>query len=63
MCNTKYIDLNVVLMSARSLKTIKKTVNKLAKLESLVFLTKCDVLSVTETWLNCNIKDRYILNN
>ena len=58
MCNTKYIDLNVALISARGLKTIKKTVNKLAKLESLIFLTKCDVLSVTETWLNCNIKDR-----
>ena len=50
-------------MNTRSLKTCNNTVNKLAELESLVYLTKCDILSVTETWLNCNIKDRDILNN
>ena len=57
-CNNKYRDFNVVLINARSLKTCNKNGNKLAELESLVYLPKCDVLSVTETWLNCDIKEK-----
>ena len=45
------------------LKTSNKIVHKLAELESLTSLTKCDILAVTETWLNANVNDSEILNN
>ena len=38
-------------MNARSVKTVNSKVNKLADLQTLVSLTDCDTLCITETWL------------
>ena len=48
-------------MNARSVKTVNSKVNKLADLQTLVSLTDCDILCITETWLNDRVANAEIL--
>ena len=48
-------------MNTRSVKTVTSKVNKLADLQTLVSLTDCDILCITETWLNDRVANVEIL--
>ena len=65
-CNSshdKCNSLKVITLNARSLKTVNNRCNKLVELQNVVDNSECDVIAVTETWLNDNVSDCEILND
>ena len=55
--NSNIFTLKVELFNARSIK------NKLHDVHYLLNVTKPDVISITETWLNASISDNLLINN
>jgi hypothetical protein len=51
-------DLSLCLLNARSLKTVTGTRNKLAEFQSFVLAENFDIVSVTESWLNADVRMR-----
>jgi hypothetical protein len=60
--NSSVNKLNVISLNARSVKTVNTSVNKLAELHNLVSLYDCDVIAITETWLNSSVLDTELLS-
>ena len=54
-------DLSVVLLNARSVKTVKQSVNKVRDLQNLVYSADCDVLAITETWLTSIVSNSELI--
>ena len=48
-------NLSVVLLNARSVKTVKQSLTKVRDLQNLVYSADCDVLAITGTWLTSNV--------
>ena len=42
---------------------INSKANKLAEIQTLTELNECDILCVSETWLDCKITDFELLSN
>ena len=55
--------LNVTLLNARNMKTVNSKVNKLAEIQTLTELNECDILCVSETWLDCKITATELLSD
>ena len=53
----------IISLNARSLKTVNKNVNKLSEFQNMVYSNNCDIVSVTETWLNTDVLSSEILGN
>ena len=54
--------MNVLYMNCRSVKTVNKSTNKLAELQNIVCCNEVDIVVLTETWLNSQVKSTEILN-
>jgi hypothetical protein len=52
--------LKLSLLNARSIKSVGVKHNKLAQLESLLFIETPNVLVLTKTWLNSNIRNQEV---
>ena len=55
--------LSNTLLNARSMKTVYSKVNKLAEIQTLTELNMCDILCVSETWLDNKIADTELLSD
>ena len=49
-------------MNCRSIKTVNNSSNKLAELQNIVYCNKVDIVVLTKTWLNSQVKNTDILN-
>jgi exonuclease III len=60
---TNTSNLSVTLLNARSLKSVKRSCNKLVQLSNLAGVTDSDLIAITETWLNNDVSDNELLNS
>ncbi|XP_066270906.1 uncharacterized protein [Branchiostoma lanceolatum] len=53
--------LRVIYLNARSVKAVNYQRNKLVQLENLIHLNSPDILAITETWLNSDVRDQEVI--
>ena len=54
---------NAISCNARSLKSVNSNANKLVEFPNMIYTSDCDIVAVTETWLNSNVFSNEILGD
>jgi hypothetical protein len=54
--------INILYLNARSIKTVNKNINKINEFQNLVYTSECDVVGVSESWLDHTVCNDEILD-
>jgi hypothetical protein len=54
--------INILYLNARSIKTVNKNINKINEFQNLIYTSECDVVGVSESWLDPTVCNDEILD-